>query len=115
MLKLPQSAKPKTVSRQYFRASSRGTGTAGSDRNAERLPDGTMLHGAEPALRNAWRVNLVDLSFRSVTTVTLAASWDLCLFVVAVLPPSESSYPADRCDGICPGHPADSDVLTIIV
>ena len=41
-----------------------------------------------PALRNAWRVNLLDLSFRSVTAVTLAAMLGLCLFVVAVLPRS---------------------------
>ena len=45
-----------------------------------------LLPGAETALRNAWRVNLIDLSFRGVTAVTLAAIAALCLFVVAVLP-----------------------------
>jgi alpha-1,2-mannosyltransferase len=45
------------------------------------------LLGAEPALRNAWRVNFLNLSFRSVTAVTLAAIAALCVFVLAVLPP----------------------------
>jgi len=49
-----------------------------------------LLPGAEPALRNAWRVNLIDLSFRGVTAVTLAAIAGLCLFVVAVLPRSKN-------------------------
>ncbi len=45
------------------------------------------LLGAEPALRNAWRVNFLNLSFRGVTAVTLAAIAALCVFVLAVLPP----------------------------
>ncbi len=45
------------------------------------------LQGAEPALRNAWRVNFLDLNFRSVTAVTLAAITGLCVFVLAVMPP----------------------------
>ena len=32
-----------------------------------------VLEGAEPALRNAWRVNILNLSFRGVTAVTAAA------------------------------------------
>ena len=43
--------------------------------------------GAESALRTAWRVNLVDWSFRSVTAITTwRRSLALSLFVVAVLP-----------------------------
>jgi hypothetical protein len=44
------------------------------------------LQDAESALRNAWRVNIADLNFRTVTVVTVAAMLTLCLFVVAVLP-----------------------------
>ncbi len=45
------------------------------------------LEGAGPALRAAWRVNVADLGFRSVTLATLAAMAVICLFVLAVLPP----------------------------
>ena len=44
------------------------------------------MQGAEPALRAAWRVNLLDLDFRTVTAITLAAMLGLCLFVAAVMP-----------------------------
>src|SRR5262249_4419512 len=44
------------------------------------------LQGAEPALRAAWKVNLVNLDFRAVTAVTLVGMLGLCLFVAAVLP-----------------------------
>jgi hypothetical protein len=46
------------------------------------------IQGALPALRNSWRVNLLDLSFLNVTAVTLGAIVGLCLFVLAVLPRS---------------------------
>ena len=46
------------------------------------------LHGAEPALRAAWRVNFIDLNFRIVTAITLASISAICLFVAAVLPPA---------------------------
>jgi alpha-1,2-mannosyltransferase len=45
-----------------------------------------VLQAAEPALRSAWRVNVVDLDFVAVTAITGAAVLSLCLFVVAVLP-----------------------------
>jgi alpha-1,2-mannosyltransferase len=45
-----------------------------------------VLQSAEPALKAAWRVNVVDLDFRAVTAITGAAILSLCLFVVAVLP-----------------------------
>ncbi len=45
-----------------------------------------VLQGPNPRLRNAWRVNFVDLDFRAVTAITVAAILSLCLFVVAVLP-----------------------------
>jgi len=61
-----------------------GTGTAG---RAPRWSD--ALHGAEPALRAAWRVNFIDLDFRAVTAITLASILALCLFVAAVLPPAD--------------------------
>ena len=41
---------------------------------------------AEPALRAAWRVNIADLSFRTVTVITLVAMLGLSLFVAFVLP-----------------------------
>ncbi len=44
------------------------------------------MQGAEPALRAAWRVNVLDLSFRTVTAITLVAMLGLCLFVAAVMP-----------------------------
>ncbi len=47
-----------------------------------------VLDGAEPALRAAWRVNIVDWSFRTVTIATGAAVGALCLFIIAVLPPA---------------------------
>jgi alpha-1,2-mannosyltransferase len=51
------------------------------------------IQAAEPALRNAWKVNVLDLNFRSVTAVTLAAMLGLCGFVVAVLPRNRSRTP----------------------
>ena len=45
------------------------------------------IQGAEPALRSAWRVNVLSLDFRTVTMVALAAMLALSLFVVAVMPP----------------------------
>ena len=47
------------------------------------------MQSAEPAMRAAWRVNLLDLDFRTVTAVTLAVMLALCLFVGAVLPARE--------------------------
>jgi hypothetical protein len=40
------------------------------------------------ALRDAWRVNLVDLDFRTVMVITLASILAICAFVVVVLPPA---------------------------
>lgn len=45
------------------------------------------IRRAEPAFRAAWKVNVVSLSFRAVTVITLAAMLGLSLFVAAVLPP----------------------------
>jgi hypothetical protein len=45
------------------------------------------LRGAEPALRAAWKVNVLDLDFQAVTAITLTAMLGLCLFVAAVMPP----------------------------
>ncbi len=71
-------------------AAGRGTGSAAAATvNAERAPRwDDMLQGAETALRNAWRVNILNLGFRSVTFVTLGLIAGICLFVVAVLPRS---------------------------
>ena len=60
-------------------------GDAGSAEPALRWDED--IQRAEPALRAAWRVNLVSLDFRTVTLVTLAAMLALCLFVAAVMPP----------------------------
>jgi hypothetical protein len=87
----PDSGEKKTGPAGSPRAKSAPTGEAERDAaNSERLPrwDDT-LQGALPALRTAWRVNLLNLSFRSVTAVTLAAIAGLCLFVLAVLPRSK--------------------------
>jgi hypothetical protein len=86
----PGSAKTNTGQPGHPPALSAPTGAADSDASsadsAARWDD--ALPGAQPALRNAWRVNLLDLSFRTVTAVTLAAILGLCLFVLAVLPSS---------------------------
>ncbi len=57
---------------------------AGASEAAPRWDE--AVQGAEPALRAAWRVNVLDLDFRTVTAVTLAAMMGLCLFFVAVMP-----------------------------
>jgi hypothetical protein len=85
----PDAAQAKIGSATNTAATSAGTATAiipsPSALRSPRWDD--TLEDAGPALRNAWRVNLVDLSFRSVTFITLAAIAGLCLFVLAVLPP----------------------------
>ena len=45
-----------------------------------------QYEGVEAALKQAWRVNVAALDFRTVTAITLAAMLALSLFVVAVLP-----------------------------
>ena len=45
-----------------------------------------QYEGVEAALKQAWRVNIAALDFRTVTAITLAAMLALSLFVVAVLP-----------------------------
>jgi hypothetical protein len=50
------------------------------------------------ALRDAWRVNLVDLDFRTVMVITLASILAICAFVVAVLPPA--NHRSRQTDGI---------------
>ena len=50
-------------------------------------PVGRCSPGCRTALRNAWRVNFLDLGFRSVTAVTLAAHRGLVRVRLAVLPP----------------------------
>jgi hypothetical protein len=46
-----------------------------------------QVEGIEPAMKQAWRVNVATLEFRWVTLITLAAMLALCLFTVLVLPP----------------------------
>jgi hypothetical protein len=41
----------------------------------------------EPAMKRAWRVNVVALDFRRVTHITLAAMLALCLFTAMIMPP----------------------------
>ena len=85
------SAKTKSGQAVHPPAISAPTGNAGTDTaSADRFPRwDDAIQGALPALRNAWRVNLLNLSFRGVTAVTLAAIVGLCLFVLAVLPRSK--------------------------
>jgi hypothetical protein len=45
------------------------------------------IRRAEPAFRNAWKVNLLSLDFRTVTLIALATMLGLSLFVAAVMPP----------------------------
>ncbi len=45
-----------------------------------------QYEGVEAAMKQAWRINIVALDFRTVTAITLAAMLALSLFVVAVLP-----------------------------
>jgi hypothetical protein len=72
-------------------AASSSAGRSGNTEQASRWDD--SLQGAEPALRAAWRVNVADLSFRTVTAITLAAMLSLSLFVAAVLPPRNRRTP----------------------
>ncbi|MGP0064685.1 MAG: glycosyltransferase 87 family protein [Isosphaeraceae bacterium] len=51
------------------------------------------VQGAEPALRAAWRVNVLDLDFRTVTLITLGAMLVLSLYFVAVMPARPSRTP----------------------
>jgi alpha-1,2-mannosyltransferase len=67
-------------------ATSRATADLGSANEYPRWDE--VLEGAEPALRSAWRINLVNLNFRTVTVVTALAILAICLFVAAVLPPA---------------------------
>jgi hypothetical protein len=86
----PDSTKTKTGRAGLPSVSSAPGGDEGTNTaNADRFPRwDDALQGGLPAMRNAWRVNLLDLSFRSVTAITLAAIALLCLFVIAVLPRS---------------------------
>jgi alpha-1,2-mannosyltransferase len=52
-----------------------------------------LAQEAEPALRAAWRVNLVSLNFRTVTLITVLAILAICLFVAATLPPANRRTP----------------------
>jgi alpha-1,2-mannosyltransferase len=96
----PGSAKTKSRQADQSPVNSAQTGSTGSD---TAIADGfprwdDALKGALPGLRNAWRVNLLDLSFRSVTAVTLAVIVGLCSFVLAVLP--FSSHRTRQTDAI---------------
>jgi hypothetical protein len=46
-----------------------------------------QFEGVEQSLRNAWRVNVAALDFRTVTVITLGVMLFLCLLVAASLPP----------------------------
>jgi alpha-1,2-mannosyltransferase len=72
-------------------APSLSPGLSGNTEQAPRWDD--SLHGADAALRAAWRVNIADLSFQAVTMITLAAMLGLSLFVAAVLPPRNRRTP----------------------
>jgi hypothetical protein len=63
-----------------------GAGTDEGNRGpASRWSD--ALEDSKPALRAAWRVNFVDLDFRTVMMIALASMLTIGLFVAAVLPP----------------------------
>jgi hypothetical protein len=46
------------------------------------------LQSSRSALRAAWRVNVVDLDFRTVTVISLASILAICSFVATMLPPA---------------------------
>jgi hypothetical protein len=73
------------------------TADASSDDPRPRWTD--VVQAAQPALRAAWRINLVNLNFRTVTLITALAMLALCLFVAAVLPPANRRTPeTDACE-----------------
>jgi alpha-1,2-mannosyltransferase len=83
--------KPHTIVNGDKRVSSAaGTVTNSSLARAQNVDPGPRwddsLQGAESALRAAWRVNVADLNFRTVTAITVVAMLAICLFVVVVLP-----------------------------
>jgi hypothetical protein len=47
-----------------------------------------LIGRAKPALRAAWRVNFIDLNFRTVTAITLASILVICVFAAATMPPA---------------------------
>jgi len=64
----------------------RATPGVGSDEDGPRWDE--LAQEAEAALRTAWRVNLVNLNFRTVTLITALSILAICFFVAAVLPPA---------------------------
>ncbi len=82
----PGGASARTSARADPERDEASTANAGTGSMAHSSRWDDVLPGAETALRNAWRVNVLDLGFRSVTAVTLAAILGLCGFVLAVLP-----------------------------
>jgi hypothetical protein len=66
---------------------------------AERSPRWEdSLQGAEPDLRAAWRVNIADLDFKSVTAVSIVAILGISLFVAGVMPSRQRR--TERTDAI---------------
>jgi hypothetical protein len=85
------TARPtRTASLGTMDVGSRGASAGPSDEEAgapEPAPRwDEAIHGAAPALRSAWRVNLLDLGFRTVTAIVVTVMLGLCLFFVAVMP-----------------------------
>ncbi len=74
-----------------------------------------QYEGVEAALKQAWRVNVAALDFRTVTAITLAAMLALSLFVVAVLPARRPAHCPHRRARVCPDHSVDRDVLSPLV
>jgi alpha-1,2-mannosyltransferase len=82
----PVDANPAFPADLAAAAAGGGGASAGNGGAEHSLRWEDTIQAAELALRNAWKVNLLDLSFRSVTVVTLAFMVGLCGFVLAVLP-----------------------------
>ncbi len=82
----PDQAGAKTASSADLGAGVTGLATARGGSSERGLRWEETVQAAEPALRNAWKVNFLDLNFRGVTAVTLAVMLGLCGFVLAVLP-----------------------------
>ncbi len=85
-------------------ASGPGSATAGFGFDASGPRWNEIARAAEAALRSAWRINLLDLNFQTVTLITALAMLAMCLFVAAVLPP-----------GNCRSHETDAYEFALVI
>jgi hypothetical protein len=80
----------RTTSRTTVNPNVAATGPA-SDEENPRWDE--IVQRAESALRAAWRINLVNLNFQTVTLITALTILAICLFFVSVLPAANRRTP----------------------